>query len=152
MNKIRIQTVAKSISTLTQRRHSKDHLFLISRYFFYCNNVFFCINTTYMTNNKNETPWPEYASDLYRPSDRRLSAKLVPTFSDRGCHVVSVADSYGNNLDFLDRSLYLFFQVAPELYSRGWVDPVPDSLFVTKSGGAGNRTRTSGSVARNFDD
>jgi hypothetical protein len=26
------------------------------------------------------TPWPQSASDLYRPSDRRLSAKLVPTF------------------------------------------------------------------------
>jgi hypothetical protein len=26
------------------------------------------------------TPWPKSASELYRPSDRRLSAKLVPTF------------------------------------------------------------------------
>jgi hypothetical protein len=30
------------------------------------------------------TPWPESASKLYLPSDRRLSAKLVPTFADRG--------------------------------------------------------------------
>jgi hypothetical protein len=30
------------------------------------------------------TPWPESASELYRPSDRRFSAKLVPTFADRG--------------------------------------------------------------------
>jgi hypothetical protein len=36
----------------------------------------------------NSTLWPESASELYRPSDRRLSAKLVPTFADRGCHVV----------------------------------------------------------------
>jgi hypothetical protein len=28
------------------------------------------------------TPWPESTSELYRPSDRRLSAKLVPTFAD----------------------------------------------------------------------
>jgi hypothetical protein len=35
---------------------------------------------------------------LYRPSDRRLSAKLVPTFADRGCRVVSAADSFGRNL------------------------------------------------------
>jgi hypothetical protein len=34
--------------------------------------------------------WPESASELYRPSDRRLLAKLVPTFADRGCRVVSV--------------------------------------------------------------
>jgi hypothetical protein len=38
-----------------------------------------------------------------------------------------------------------------QLYSRGWVDPVPDPLLLTKSGSAGNRTLTSGSVARNSD-
>jgi hypothetical protein len=37
-----------------------------------------------------QTPWSESASELYRPSDRRLSAKLVATFADTGCHVVSV--------------------------------------------------------------
>jgi hypothetical protein len=37
-------------------------------------------------------PWPESESELYRPRDRRVSAKLVPTFLDRGCHVVSVMD------------------------------------------------------------
>jgi hypothetical protein len=71
----------------------------------------------------NLTPWPESASELYWPSDRRLSAKLVPTFVDRGCHVVSVTYLYGRILNFLDRSHYFFFQVAPELYSRGWMDP-----------------------------
>jgi hypothetical protein len=29
-----------------------------------------------------------------RLNDRRLSAKLVPAFADRGCHVVSVTDPY----------------------------------------------------------
>jgi hypothetical protein len=43
----------------------------------------------------------------------------------------------------------LFYQVAPQLYSRGWMDPVPDPLLFF-SGGAGNRTRASGSVAKNF--
>jgi hypothetical protein len=33
---------------------------------------------------RKRTPWPESESELCRPSDRRLSAKLVPTFSDRG--------------------------------------------------------------------
>jgi hypothetical protein len=33
---------------------------------------------------EQQTPWPEFASDLYRPSGRDLSAKLVPTFVDRG--------------------------------------------------------------------
>jgi hypothetical protein len=85
----------------------------------------------------------------YRQSDRSLSAKLVPTFADRECHVVSVTDPFCRILTFLDRSRYLFFQVAPQLYSRGWVDPVPDPLLLTKSGSAENRTQTSGSVARN---
>jgi hypothetical protein len=31
------------------------------------------------------------------------------------------------------------------------VDPVPDPLLLRKSGSAGNRTRTSGSVGRNYD-
>jgi hypothetical protein len=66
-----------------------------------------------------KTPWPESASELYRPSDSRLSAKLVPTFANRGCHVVSVTDPYGRVLGFLDRSRYFFFLVAPQLYSRG---------------------------------
>jgi hypothetical protein len=29
-----------------------------------------------------KTPWPEFASELHRPSDRRLSATLVPTYAD----------------------------------------------------------------------
>jgi hypothetical protein len=45
----------------------------------------------------NKTPWPESATD------RRLSAKLVPTFANRGCHVVSVTDPYGRILGFLNR-------------------------------------------------
>jgi hypothetical protein len=32
----------------------------------------------------------------------------------------------------------LFFQVAPQLYSRSWVDPVPDPLLLRKFGSAGN--------------
>jgi hypothetical protein len=39
------------------------------------------------------------------PSYRRLSAKLVPTFADRECHVVSVTDPYDRILGFLDRTL-----------------------------------------------
>jgi hypothetical protein len=54
-------------------------------------------------NNNKKTPWPESASELYRPSDRRLSAKLVPTFADRVCHVVSVTDAYGRILLIVKR-------------------------------------------------
>jgi hypothetical protein len=58
------------------------------------------------------TPWPESASELCPPSKHRLSAKLGPTFADRGYHVVSVTDPSGCILDFLDRSRYFFFQVV----------------------------------------
>jgi hypothetical protein len=52
------------------------------------------------------TPWPESASELYRPSYRRLSVKLVQTFADRGCHVVGVPDPYDRIIGFLDREWY----------------------------------------------
>jgi hypothetical protein len=52
--------------------------------------------------------------------------EVVPTFADRGCCVVSLTDPPIVSLGFLDRSRYYFFQVAPQLSSRGWVDPVPD--------------------------
>jgi hypothetical protein len=57
-----------------------------------------------------ETPWPESASELCVPSDRRLSAKFVPTYADRGCRVVSVTDPYGRVLGFLGRNRYFFFE------------------------------------------
>jgi hypothetical protein len=53
-----------------------------------------------------QTPWPESASELYQPSDRRFSAKWLPTFADKGCHVDSVTDPYGRIFGFLDRSRY----------------------------------------------
>jgi hypothetical protein len=70
-----------------------------------------------------------------------LSAKLVPTFAHRECRVVSATDPHGRILGSLDRTSYYFFQVAPQLYSRGWVNPVPDPLLLIKSGSAWNQTR-----------
>jgi hypothetical protein len=53
-------------------------------------------------------------------TDRRLlSARLVPTFADTGCRVVTATNPFGRNLGFLDWSRYFFFQVAPQLYSQG---------------------------------
>jgi hypothetical protein len=45
------------------------------------------------------------------------------------------------NLGFLDQSRYFFIQVASQLSSRGWMDPVPDPPLLRKSGRAGNGTR-----------
>jgi hypothetical protein len=52
-----------------------------------------------------KTPWFESESELYRPSDRRLSSKLVATFCT-WLHMVSVTDPYGRILGFIDRKLY----------------------------------------------
>jgi hypothetical protein len=62
-----------------------------------------------------------------------------------------VADPYGSILGFLDSSCYYFFQVAPQLYSRGWLDPILDPLLLRKSGSARIQTQASESVARNSD-
>jgi hypothetical protein len=94
----------------------------------------------HVLNTNKQTPWSQSASELYRPSYRRLSAKLMPTFANRGCRVVSATDPHGRILGFLDRSRYYFFQIVLQLYSRGLVDPVPDPLLLRKSGSAGNRT------------
>jgi hypothetical protein len=59
------------------------------------NRFIILIKTEKEMNTTKETPWPESASELYRPSDRRLSAKLVPTLADRVCHVVSATNPHG---------------------------------------------------------
>jgi hypothetical protein len=100
-------------------------------------------------NYNTKTPWPQCASELYRPSDRSLSAKLVPTFADRvprGQREESLRP-----YPRISRLEPLFFKVAPHMYSRGWVDPVQDPLLLRKYGSAGNRTRGSVSVARSSD-
>ena len=82
---------------------------------------------------------------LGRQSGRRRSAKLVPTFGDRG-----VSRGQRNGSPRLLISVYrtwiatYLIQVAPQLTSRGsrgWVHSVPDPLPLRKSGSAGNRTR-----------
>jgi hypothetical protein len=130
--------------------HLKPSLILECRGYSFCDEML-CFHRNVCTLSKNQTPWPESASELYRPSDRFLSEKLVPTFADRGCHVVRLTDLYGRFLGFIDRSRYLFVQAAPHLCSRGWMDPVPHPPLLRKSGSAGNRTRTSGPVTRSSD-
>jgi hypothetical protein len=58
---------------------------------------------------KKQTP-------LYRPRDRRLSAKLVPTLADRGWSAQRIPMAV--NFGFLDRSRY-FLEISPQLSSRG---------------------------------
>jgi hypothetical protein len=55
-----------------------------------------------------------------------------------GCHVVSMTDPQVRNIDFLDQSCLLFFEVVNQLYSPNSADHIPDSLLLGKSGSAGN--------------
>jgi hypothetical protein len=64
------------------------------------------------------------------------SAQLIPT---------------AVNLGFLDRSRYFFIQVASQLSSRGWVDPVPDPYLSENLVGPEIESGNSGSAARNSD-
>jgi CBS-domain-containing membrane protein len=43
-------------------------------------------------------------NELYWPGYRRLSAKIMPTFADKGYHMVSMMDHYGHILGFLDQT------------------------------------------------
>jgi hypothetical protein len=56
---------------------------------------------------------------LYRRSDRRVSAKLVPTFADRGVSRGQRNGSSRHYSRFSRPEPLLFLQVAPQLYSRG---------------------------------
>jgi hypothetical protein len=53
-----------------------------------------------MTSNKKTFRGFSPQSELYRPSDRRFSAKLVPTLADRGCRVVSSTNPHGHQFWF----------------------------------------------------
>jgi hypothetical protein len=79
--------------------------------------------------------WPWSANELYRQSDRRQRGGSLRPYSRL----------------YRQEPLLFLFQVAPQLYSRDLVDPVPDPIFFRKSGSAWNRTLTSVSVARNSD-
>jgi hypothetical protein len=86
---------------------------------------------------KSSVAW--VSQELYQPSDRRLSEKLVPTFADRGYHVFSVTDPYGRIFAFLDRSRYFFFQVSSSIIHMRLMGPRSRPT----TGSTGKRARTS---------
>jgi hypothetical protein len=57
--------------------------------------------------------------ELYRPTDRRLSAKLVPNLRKNGVAWSAQRIPTAVNLGFLDCSHCVFIQIAPQLSSRG---------------------------------
>jgi hypothetical protein len=63
--------------------------------------------------------------------------------------MVSVTDPYGRILGFLDRSRY--FSIKQLLSCTHKAEWTPFQTHYFSSGSAGNRTRASGSVAKNSD-
>jgi hypothetical protein len=76
-----------------------------------------------------QTPWPEPMSELYRLSERHLSAKLAPTFVNRRCHVVSVTDPYGCILGFLGRTKYTYITYSVALVRKRTIPTKRPPLF-----------------------
>jgi hypothetical protein len=87
--------------------------------------------------------------------ERTTSTEWPPLVGEVNANIwgkrVSCGQSNGSPLpysQFLDRSRYFFFQVAPQLCSRGWLEPVPDPLHLTILVAPGIEPGTSGSLAR----
>jgi hypothetical protein len=89
---------------------------------------------------KNSVAWvcgwtiPTERPPLVGEVSANFCGKRVP----RGQHDRSLRPYYR----FSRPEPLLFYQVAPQLYSQGWVGPILDSLLLRKSGSAGNRTQT----------
>jgi hypothetical protein len=98
--------------------------------------------------NQNWTQRPASASELYRPIDCRLSAKLVSIFADSVCHVVSAKGPSGRNLGFLDRNRYFFLVSSSSVVLTRLSGPYSRPTTLRKPGRARNRTWTSVSVAK----
>jgi hypothetical protein len=79
---------------------------------------------------QTQTPWPQSASELYRPSSRPLSAKLVPTFADRGVPRVHLGGSL--------RPYSRLSRPEPLLFLRNC-----SSVVLTRLSGPRSRTTTS---------
>jgi hypothetical protein len=56
-------------------------------------------------------------ANYYRPSDRRLTAKLVPPLRVEGVAWSAQRIPTAVNLGFLTRSRYFFIQVAPQMFT-----------------------------------
>jgi hypothetical protein len=95
-----------------------------------------CYNIHVLSDSVVESSGATALQVLGRQSGRRLSAKLVPTFADRGMSR-GQRNGYPRPLISVYRTWIAtyFIQVAPQLTSRGprgSVHPVPDPLSLRK--------------------
>jgi hypothetical protein len=128
MKTIYIIYISLNITIKTQSKPGND----LGRVTFQC---------THEENNSLSSNPTKKLNSVASVRERTIPTERPPLVGTKECHVVSMTDPYGRILGFLDRRRYFFIQAAPQLYSRGWVDPVLDPLFLRKSGSADNRTR-----------
>jgi hypothetical protein len=88
----------------------------------------------------------------HQSSDRFLSAKLVPTFVDRGCHVVSATNPHGRQSRFSRHgaATFTFKYVFSYTHEAEWT-PFQTHYFLENLVAPGIEPWISGSVARNSD-
>jgi hypothetical protein len=91
------------------------------------------------------------AFSLYRPSDRRLSAKLVPNIAAREVSRGQRGGCLGPESRFSSPEPLPFLSCNSSFVLTRLSVPRSRPLLVRKSGSAGNRTRISGFIARNSD-
>jgi hypothetical protein len=65
---------------MTQYMHGRLSKWQVPQDRFYCLQVIASFSLSGKKKKKKKTPWPESASEVYRPSHRRLSTKWFPTF------------------------------------------------------------------------
>jgi hypothetical protein len=104
-----------------------------------------------MNSGKRFTPGMTYQGLRQTNSVAFVCKRTIPTHDLRGsqCRVLGVEGVVrsaqwvprGVNLGFLGCSHYFFFQVAPQISSWDWVEPLPYTIFLRKSGSARNRNQ-----------
>jgi hypothetical protein len=67
----------------------------------------------------NLTPWPELRANYTDRAAAACRRSQCQVLRIEVCSVVSATDPHSRILGLLDRIRYFFFQVAPQLYSRG---------------------------------
>jgi hypothetical protein len=107
-----------------------------------------CVNPVSAKTNKKKTNSMVWVRERTIPTERPpLVGEVIANFCGWRVPRGQRDGSLRPYSRFSRQEPLLFYQVAPQLYSRGWVGPVPDPLLFFCS--AGNRTRAPGSVAKN---
>jgi hypothetical protein len=107
-----LQTVSRSVSSDPPVQH---------------NHVTFTLSVVLICGRVRASVFVTWVRKQTLPPER--TPKLVPTFADRGCSVVSATDPHGRILGFLDWSCYFFFQAAPQLYDEAEWTPFQTHWF-----------------------